>query len=63
MKVKYHGREIELAELEEGADTLDLNDDLNDNLEDTTEINVDDIEKTLKIKKINLENTQEFGGE
>ena len=63
MKVKYHGREIELAELEEGADTLDLNDDLNDNLEDNTEINVDDIEKTLKIKKINLENTQEFGGE
>lgn len=63
MKAKYHGEEIILDPLEDDAYSLDNNDDLNDNLENTIKIPINDIENTIKMKPINLENTLEFDGE
>lgn len=51
MKVKYHGKEIELADLEDGEKSLDNNDDLSESI---------DSDKTIEMKPINLQDTMEF---
>lgn len=63
MKVKYHGEEVILEPLEDDAYSLDNNDDLNDNLDNTMEMPINDIKNTIKMKPINLDDTIEFDGE
>lgn len=59
-KVIYNGKEIELIdELEDGYMELDIltNDEENIKLENDGDINLED---TIELKPINLEDTQEF---
>ena len=63
MKVKYHGEEIVLDPLDADEYTLDSNEDLKEDFENTMEIKKEDIENTIKMKSINLEDTLEFNGD
>ena len=63
MKVKYHGEEMFLEPLDADEYTLDSNDDLKEDIENTMKIKKEDIEKTIKMKSINLEDTLEFNGD